>query len=90
MAEITPLLVAVMAFGCVTIIIFVAGRYAASRARMQRRLPVLVPTSQGAGGSEHVVPNFFLASLLIGRLMLAGTCHCLTSGNNKLRAQKIH
>jgi tight adherence protein C len=63
MAEITPWLVAVMAFGCVTIIIFVAGRYAASRARMQRRLPVLVPTSQSAGGSEHVVPNFFLASL---------------------------
>ena len=63
MAEITPLLVAVMAFGCVAIIVFVAGRYAASRARMQRRLPVLVPTSQSAGRSEHVVPNGFLASL---------------------------
>ena len=63
MAEMTPLLIAVMAFGCVAIIVFVVGRYVASQATMHRRLPVPVSTSQSAGRSEHVVPNFFLASL---------------------------
>ena len=60
MGDMTPLLVAVMAFGCVSIIIFVVGRYVSSQATMHRRLPVSVSTSQR---SESVVPNFFLASL---------------------------
>ena len=57
MGDMTPLLVAVMAFGCVAIIIFVIGRYVTSQATMHRRLPVSVSTSQS---SESVVPNFFL------------------------------
>jgi tight adherence protein C len=64
MGDMTPLLVAVMAFGCVSIIIFVVGRYVSSQATMHRRLPISVSTSQR---SESVVPNFFLASLA-GRL----------------------
>jgi len=60
MGDMTPLLVAVMAFGCVSIIIFVVGRYVSSQATMHRRLPISVSTSQR---SESVVPNFFLASL---------------------------
>src|SRR5262249_15435337 len=60
MGDMTPLLVAVMAFGCVSIIIFVVGRYLMSQAVINRRLPVSVSTSQR---SESVVPNFFLASL---------------------------
>ena len=32
MADMTPLLIAVMAFGCVSIIIFIVGRYVTSQA----------------------------------------------------------
>ena len=63
MFEMVPLLVAVLAFGCVAIIVFVVGRYVASQASMHRRLPIPASTSQSAGLSESVVPNFFLASL---------------------------
>ena len=63
MLEMAPFLVAVMAFGCVAIIVFVVGRYVASEASMHRRLPIPASTSQSAGLSESVVPNFFLASL---------------------------
>jgi tight adherence protein C len=64
MLEMMPLLVALMAFACVAIIVFVVGRYAASHAQMQRRLPVSGSVSQSAGLSENVVPNYFLASLV--------------------------
>src|SRR5512139_1967213 len=64
MLEIMPLLVAVMLFVCVTVIVFVAGRYLASQASMQRRLPVAGSQSASLSeGSEGVVPNFFVASL---------------------------
>ena len=63
MLEMTPLIIAVMAFGCVTIIIFIVGRYLTSQATMHRRLPIPASTSQSPGLSESVVPNFFLASL---------------------------
>ena len=61
MVDMTPLLIAVMAFGCVSIIIFVIGRYVTSQATMHRRLPVPVRRRRVSGDS--VVPNFFLASL---------------------------
>ena len=59
MVDMTPLLIAVMAFGCVSIIIFVIGRYLTTQATMHRRLPI--PVSQSTG--DGVVPNSFLASL---------------------------
>ncbi len=64
MLENTPLLVAVMLFACVTIIVFVAGRYFSSQALMQRRLPTAGSQSASLSeGSEGGVPNFFIASL---------------------------
>src|SRR5262249_44059270 len=60
MGDMTPLLVAVMAFGCVSIIIFIVGRYVTSQAAIHRRLPIPVSVSQR---SENVVPDSFLASL---------------------------
>ena len=63
MVDMTPLLIAVMAFGCVSIIIFIVGRYLTSQATMHRRLPIPLSTSQGAGLSDSDLPNFFLASL---------------------------
>src|SRR5665811_881465 len=63
MLEMTPLLVAVLAFGCVAIIVFVVGRYVGSQASMHRRLPIPASTSRSADLSESVAPNFFLASL---------------------------
>ena len=60
MGDMTPLLVAIMAFGCVSIIIFVVGRYASSQATMHRRLPIPVSTSQR---SESGASNFLLESL---------------------------
>jgi tight adherence protein C len=63
MLEMAPLIVAVMAFGCVAIIVFVVGRYVAGQASMHRRLPLPASTSQSAGLSDSVAPNFFLASL---------------------------
>ena len=60
MLEMTPLLVAVMAFGCVTIIIFIVGRYVTSQATMHRRLPIPASTSQSAGLSEMLCQIFFL------------------------------
>jgi len=61
MSELTPLLIAVMAFGCVAAVVFVGGRYLTSQASMNRRL-------RGAGSQssslvEDAVPNYFLASL---------------------------
>ena len=63
MGDMTPWLIAVMAFGCVSIIIFIVGRYMASQATMHRRLPIPVSTSQSGGSSDSAVPNFLLASL---------------------------
>jgi tight adherence protein C len=63
MLEMVPLLVAVLAFACVAIIVFVVGRYLASEATMHRRLPIGASTSKGADSSENVVPIFFLAAL---------------------------
>jgi tight adherence protein C len=63
MVEITPLLVALLAFGCVAIIIFVVGRYMANQLYMQRRLPIPASVSEGAQFPDNPVPNFFVASL---------------------------
>jgi tight adherence protein C len=65
MFESTPLLVAILAFGCVAIFVFVMGRYVANQASMQRRLPIPVSTSQSGNTSESA--NVFLGSLA-GRL----------------------
>jgi tight adherence protein C len=63
MMEVVPLVVAVMAFGCVAIVVFVIGRYLNSQATVHRRLPVAASTSGAPDLAENVVPNFFLASL---------------------------
>jgi len=59
MFEITPLLIAVMAFGCVALIVFGLGRYITYQASMQRRLPV-------SSGSEDAGSEPFY-SAIIGR-----------------------
>jgi tight adherence protein C len=59
MFELTPLLITILAFGCVAILVFIMGRYVASQASMQRRLPIPVSTSQSGGSSEGV----FLGSI---------------------------
>ena len=63
MFELVPLLITILAFGCVAILVFIMGRYMASEASMQRRLPVPVSTSQSGGVSEGGVSNVFLGSL---------------------------
>jgi tight adherence protein C len=63
MFEFVPLLVITIAFASVAIIVFVVGRYVATQASMQRRLPVPASTPQGASPSDIGVPNFFLTSL---------------------------
>ena len=63
MSEMAPLIIAVMAFGCVAIIVFIVGRYVTSQASMQRRLPVPASTSQSGDTSQNVVPKFLLGSL---------------------------
>jgi tight adherence protein C len=59
MFEMAPMLIVVMAFASVAIIVFVVGRYVATQALMQRRLPI--PAS--AGSSESAGANVFLGSL---------------------------
>jgi tight adherence protein C len=61
MSELTPLLIAVMAFGCVAAIVFVGGRYLTSQASMNRRLRGSGPQSSSL--VEDAVPNYFLSSL---------------------------
>jgi tight adherence protein C len=63
MSELTPMLIALMAFGCVTAIVFVVGRYLTSQASMHRRLPIHASGLQSADLADDVVPNYFLASL---------------------------
>jgi len=63
MFELVPLLITILAFGCVAILVFIAGRYMASEASMQRRLPISVSTSQSGGASEGAISNAFLGSL---------------------------
>ena len=63
MSEWTPLLVTLMAFGCVAAIVYVAARYLTSQASMHRRLPIHASGSQSSSVAEDVVPNYFLASL---------------------------
>jgi tight adherence protein C len=63
MAGNVPLLVAIIAFGCVALIVFVMGRYVADQASMQRRLPIGTSASRPEAVSNDVIPNFFLASL---------------------------
>ena len=63
MFELVPLLITILAFGCVAILVFIMGRYMASEASMQRRLPIPVSTSQSGGVSEGGVSNVFLGSL---------------------------
>ena len=67
MFELAPLLITILAFGCVAILVFIMGRYLATEASMQRRLPVPVSTSQSAGASQDTISNVFLGSLA-GRL----------------------
>jgi len=64
MMEMVPLLVAVMAFGCVAAIVFVVARYTTTQASMQRRLPIAASSSPRTRLSESIVPNFFLSSLV--------------------------
>ena len=63
MLEWTPLLVTLMAFACVTAVVYVSARYLTSAASMHRRLPIHASGSQSSGLTEDVVPNYFLASL---------------------------
>jgi len=63
MFELVPLLITILAFGCVAILVFIVGRYMASEASMQRRLPIPVSTSQSGGASEGAISNAFLGSL---------------------------
>jgi tight adherence protein C len=63
MFELVPLLITILAFGCVAILVFIVGRYMASEASMQRRLPIPISTSQGGGASEGAISNVFLGSL---------------------------
>ena len=63
MFEMAPVIIAVMAFGCVAIIVFIVGRYVSSQASMQRRLPVTASTSQGGDTSQNVMPTSLLGSL---------------------------
>jgi len=63
MFELVPLLITILAFGCVAIVVFIVGRYMASEASMQRRLPISVSTSQSGGASEGAISNAFLGSL---------------------------
>ena len=63
MFEMTPMLIAVMAFASVAIIVFVLGRYVATRSLMLRRLPVPTSSLQSGGSSESAMANVFLGSL---------------------------
>jgi tight adherence protein C len=62
MLEMTPLFVIAVAFGAVTVIIFLIGNYFTSQVATQRRLPVPESGPESAGISESRVPNFFLAA----------------------------
>jgi tight adherence protein C len=62
MLEMTPLLIALIAFASVAAIIFVVGRYVESQASINRRLPIPASTSPSVGLSESA-PSNFLASL---------------------------
>jgi tight adherence protein C len=62
MAEWTPLLVALMAFACVSAVVYVAARYLTSSASMHRRLPIH-SGSQSSSVTEDVLPNYLLAAL---------------------------
>jgi tight adherence protein C len=63
MFELLPLLITILAFGCVAILVFILGRYMASEASMQRRLPIPVSTSPSGGASKDAISNVFLGSL---------------------------
>jgi len=58
MLEITPLLVALLAFASVAVIIFVIGRYLQSEATIQRRLVAPVSPAPSAGSSESASSSF--------------------------------
>jgi tight adherence protein C len=63
MPELTPMLIALMAFGCVTAVVFLAGRYLTSQASMHRRLPIHASGTQSSSLPEDPVPNYFLAAV---------------------------
>ena len=63
MSEWTPLLVALMAFACVSAVVYVAARYLTSSASMHRRLPIHASGSQSSSVTEDVLPNYLLAAL---------------------------
>jgi tight adherence protein C len=60
MLDITPILIALIAFASVTAIVFVVGRYMESQAAMQRRLSLADPTSVSKG---LTVPSNIFGSL---------------------------
>jgi tight adherence protein C len=62
MTGIELLLIPLMAFGCVVIIVFLAGRYVAYHVSMQRRLATASLVESG-GPRPSVVQNAFVASL---------------------------
>ena len=63
MFEMVPLFIAVMAFACVAIVVFVVGRYVDSQASLNRRLPLAGATSQSTDLSRGFGSSFFLDSL---------------------------
>lgn len=63
MSEMTPLLIAVMAFISVAFMIFILGRYVAGQMSMQRRLPVSTSTSRSINLSGTSAPNVVLDTL---------------------------
>jgi tight adherence protein C len=63
MAEIAPILLAVIAFIFVAAGVFFAGRYMASQAAISRRLAIPVAASPGVSVTEFNPPRFFLAGL---------------------------
>ena len=63
MLEWTPLLVTLMAFACVSAVVYLAARYLTNSASMHRRLPIHASGSQSLALPDDVVPNYFLAAL---------------------------
>jgi tight adherence protein C len=66
MFEMTPLLIAVIAFASVAAIIFVIGRFLENQASINRRLSGPVASSAGSGLIEEAPNNFFTS--LAGRV----------------------
>src|SRR5436305_14599162 len=60
MADLVPVLIAVLAFAAVAAVVFVAGQHMATQAQMQRRLPASVqgPSDSAIGLPPGVLQGF--------------------------------